>query len=373
MLLWFLSYTARGRDTAARIAKSLAEEGCRCRRFALPRFCKCGDEPLTSGASQWAESAFAEADGVIFCCAAGIAVRAIAPFVKSKTTDPAVLVTDEYGRFIIPLLSGHLGGANALANRIAEKTGGTAVITTATDLNGTFAVDVFAAKNHLYIEEMHLAKEISAALLEGRTVGFRSDLPWRGALPEGLAEELTDGLAEGETADFRSDLPRRGALPEGLAEGEAGIGLSISADLSKQPFPKTLHLIPRRFAAGIGCRRGKTEEELETFLLEQLSACGVSVKELRCVASIDLKAEEPGLVALCKMHGLPFRTFAAEELLAVPGEFTGSDFVRERTGVDSVCERAAVLASGGHLTRKKSARDGMTFALAAYEEVISFS
>ena len=343
MLLWFLSYTARGRDTAARIAKSLAEEGCRCRRFSLPRFCKCGDEPLTSGASQWAESAFAEADGVIFCCAAGIAVRAIAPFVKSKTTDPAVLVTDEYGRFIIPLLSGHLGGANALANRIAEKTGGTAVITTATDLNGTFAVDVFAAKNHLYIEEMHLAKEISAALLEGRTVGFRSDLPWRGA------------------------------LPEGLAEGEAGIGLSISADLSKQPFPKTLHLIPRRFAAGIGCRRGKTEEELEAFLLEQLSACGVSVKELRCVASIDLKAEDPGLVALCKMHGLPFRTFAAEELRAVPGEFTGSDFVREHTGVDSVCERAAVLASGGHLTRKKSARDGMTFALAAYEEVISFS
>ena len=104
----------------------------------------------------------------------------------------------------------------------------------------------------------------------------------------------------------------------------------------------------------------------------QLSLCGISLKEIRCVASIDLKKDEPGLIALCKKYRLPFRTFLAEELSKVPGKFTESSFVKERTGVDSVCERAAVLASGGHLIRRKIAENGMTFALAVYEETIIF-
>ena len=341
MIVWLISYTARGRALAARVADILKSEGHGCRTFALPKFAQEGDEHLTLSASDWAGLGFREADALVFCCAAGIAVRAIAPHVKDKRTDPAVLVLDEGGTFVIPLLSGHLGGANALALDLADKLSATPVLTTATDVNGLFAVDVFAKGNDLYIEDMALAKAVSAALLAGEKVGFRSD------------------------------LSVEGALPGGLTEGDASLGIYVSAG-EGAPFPHTLRLIPRRYVAGIGCRRGKSEGELESFLLGNLEKNGVGLYELKALASIDLKRDEPGLTALADKLGLPFLTYSAEELKAVPGNFTPSAFVKEVTGVDSVCERAAVLASRGGLAVKKIAENGMTFALAKKEEAIRF-
>ncbi len=343
MRIRIISYTGQGRNTAAAIADALRGEGHICRRFAMPRFCLQGDEPWAGRAADWAAEGFREADALLFCCAAGIAVRAIAPSVKDKTTDPAVIVIDELGHYVIPLLSGHLGGANALAGKIAGALGATAVLTTATDLNGVFAVDVFASGNSLSIGDMALTREISAALLEGVSVGFRSDLPWEGP------------------------------LPQGLTTGSAELGICISSDREAGPFARTLRLIPRRYAAGIGCRRGKSGEELEAFLLDQLAKYHITVEELRCIATIDLKADETGLISLCEKYRLPLQTWSAEQLSAVPGEFTGSVFVKAHTGVDSVCERAAVLASRGPLIIRKTAANGMTFALAEFEEVISFA
>ena len=340
MRIRLVSYTRNGRATAQRIAEMLTASGHDCRRFALPKYAEEGDELLSVGASQWAGEGFHEAEALIFCCASGIAVRAIAPWVKDKTTDPAVLVTDDRGRFVIPLLSGHLGGANELALSVAGAIGAVPVLTTATDGSGVFAVDVFAKKNHLKIGDMALAKAVSAELLAGKQVGFRSALPVAGKLPPGL----TDGAAE--------------------------LGIWISAGEGTPPFPRTLRLTPRRYAAGLGCRRGKSFEELSAFLREQLDSCGVQPEELRCIASIDLKKDEAGLIALGEDLKIPFVTYSAEQLLAVPGDFTVSEFVRATTGVDSVCERAAVLAAGGPLVCKKTAANGMTFALAEYKEEI---
>lgn len=315
MGIWLISYTARGRALAARVADILKDSGHDCRTFALPKFCEGEDEALTASASDWAGAGFAEADALIFCCASGIAVRAIAPHVRDKRRDPAVLVLDEGGTFVIPLLSGHLGGANALAEELAAKLPATPVLTTATDVNGLFAVDVFAKNNDLFIEDMALAKAVSAALLSGEAVGFRSD------------------------------LPVAGALPKGLAAGKADLGIFVSSS-NEKPFPRTLRLIPRRYAVGL--------------------------HEVQRLASIDIKGDEPGLVALADELGLPFVTYSAEELKRAPGEFTSSAFVQEVTGVDSVCERAAVLASGGTLAVRKVAENGMTFALAKKEEGIRF-
>ncbi|MBQ3487673.1 MAG: cobalt-precorrin 5A hydrolase [Clostridia bacterium] len=341
MGIWLISYTARGRALAARVADILKDSGHDCRTFALPKFCEGEDEALTASASDWAGAGFAEADALIFCCASGIAVRAIAPHVRDKRRDPAVLVLDEGGTFVIPLLSGHLGGANALAEELAAKLPATPVLTTATDVNGLFAVDVFAKNNDLFIEDMALAKAVSAALLSGEAVGFRSD------------------------------LPREGLLPKGLMAGEADLGIFVSSS-NEKPFPRTLRLIPRRYAVGLGCRRGKDEAALKAFLRENLSRCGVGLHEVQRLASIDIKGDEPGLVALADELGLPFVTYSAEELKRAPGEFTSSAFVQEVTGVDSVCERAAVLASGGTLAVRKVAENGMTFALAKKEEGIRF-
>lgn len=342
MEIRIVSYTAHGRDTAERAANALEQAGHACRRFALPKFMKAGDEPLSVSAAQWAEDGFARADALIFVCASGIAVRAIAPWVKDKKTDPAVLVLDEKGTFVIPLLSGHLGGANALAERLAAAIGATPVITTATDINDLFAVDVFAKNNRLFISDMDLAKQVSAALLCGEPVGFSSD------------------------------LPVCGALPKGLTAGDATIGVCVCAE-PKAPYAKTLRLIPRRFALGAGCRRGKDPEAFDAFVRRELAAHGVSAAELACVASIDLKKDEPALLAFAKANGLPFFTYSANELNAVPGAFSGSAFVQETTGVDCVSERAAVKASQGELVVQKIAEDGMTFALAKSKEGISFA
>ena len=337
-----VSYSKNGRNTAAAVAAVLREDGHKAETYALPKYCAEGDLPLLVSAREWAREGFETDDALIFCCASGIAVRAIAPSVKDKTTDPAVLVLDERGNYVIPLLSGHIGGANELALLIAHRIGSTPVLTTATDLNGLFAVDVFASKNHLLIENLQLAKQISAALLRAEPVGFRSDFPVEGALPK----ELT--------------------------KGDAAIGISVTNDPDAAPFEKTLRLIPQRYAVGIGCRKGKSEEELEAFLISNLSPLGISLKELRSIASIDLKKEEAGLLALCEKYRLPFLTYTADELLAAPGEFTKSEFVRATVGVDCVCERAAFLAAGGNLIQRKIAADGMTFAAAKYEEAIRF-
>ena len=336
-----VSYTAKGAKTARRVSDALNAQGLSCRRFAKAAFRLDGDEELTVSASEWAKDGFQNADALIFVCACGIAVRAIAPWVQSKTTDPAVLVLDEAGAFVIPLLSGHIGGANALASALSDALGATAVVTTATDLNGLFAVDVFAEQNGLSLSDMALAKDVSAALLRGEPVGFCSDVPVEGDVPEELN-----------------------------APG-AAIGVCVTFDETKTPYARTLRLIPKRYVAGVGCKRGKSEAELRAFVRACLNEQGLTENALCAIASIDRKRDEAGLIALCDALNVPFWTYSADELNALDGAFSKSAFVLETIGTDSVCERAAVCA-GGTLVGRKIAQNGMTFALAKKEEAIRF-
>lgn len=347
-MIWLLAYSDQGCKTGVFLARGLMEQGEDCRLFAPKKHCvEPLAEPLDVSLEDWAGQAFAQAEALVFCCAAGIAVRAIAPYVHSKKTDPAVVVLDEGARWAISLLSGHLGGANDLARRLGDLCGAQPVITTATDLNGLFAVDVFAKKNHLYIERMDLAKEVSAALLAKERVGFFSELPVAEALPQGL---LAGPFAPGE------------APPLGIVVGTG----------AQAPFERCLYLRPRPYVAGLGCRKGQSFEALRDFLRQQLEDLGLEAWQLRALASIDIKKEEPGLVALAKELGLPFVTYSAQELNQVTGSVSASDFVRRTVGVDCVCERAALAAGGGRLLRPKRAWEGMTFALAVYEEELHF-
>lgn len=342
MKIWIVSYSATGAETAERVANGLRGEAHDCHVFALEKFRLPGVEALTEDVQSWAGRGFREADALIFCCAAGIAVRAIAPHVTSKAHDPAVLVIDETGRYVIPILSGHLGGANELARSAAALIQAEPILTTATDIHGVFAVDLFAKKNYLYIEDLTLAKKISAALLAGETVGFISDV--RCAMQ----------------------------LPAGLTRGTARLGIAVTNDPAAAPFAETLRLVPMRYVAGIGSRRGKSAAELTAFLEKRLAESKVRFQELRAIASVDLKKEEAGLIELCRRFCIPFLTYPAEELAALPGEFTASEFVRRVTGVESVAERAALRASGGTLVRRKVSENGMTFALAVIEEELRF-
>lgn len=165
--LRLICFTQAGAQTAQRLLRAIDSQFC-CEGVLSSRFAGSSCLPKTElSLADWTRKQFSQADCLVFVGACGIAVRAIAPFVKDKFADPAVLVIDEQGRFCISLLSGHVGGANAFANLCAQALGATPVITTATDLNHAFAVDVFAKQNDLLLTDRLLAKQLSAAVLAG--------------------------------------------------------------------------------------------------------------------------------------------------------------------------------------------------------------
>ncbi len=342
MKLAVIGFTRFGCGYGKAIEKAMLEQGEECTAWGKGAAAKdWGVREIRQSLRDWTKEQFSGADAIIFVGAAGIAVRAVAPFVKSKASDPAVLCMDEQGRFVISLLSGHLGGANELAERIAALFGAEPVITTATDRRGRFSVDDFARRENLYLDSLRLAKRISAEILEGKSVGFSSDFPCEEPLPP----ELSLGKAK-------------------------DLGISISLDEAKQPFPETLHLIPRITVLGIGCKKGASPEQIEAAVETALARNRLSPHSIGRAASIDLKREEEGLLGFCRKHGIELLTYSAEELSKIRCEegFSESGFVKSVTGVGNVCERSALKASGqGRLLQRKLSQDGVTVAVALEE------
>ena len=174
----FVSFTLCGAQTVQRAVKLLPD--FRCERYA-----RTVDASL-SGTSlkRFAQQAMVDCDLIVFVGATGIAVRAAAPYLMGKAYDPAVIVIDEQGKFVIPLLSGHLGGANPIACRLAAMTGAEAVLTTATDVHRKLAPDVFAQRNGLKIMDFTAAKLVAAALVRGETITIYTDAAVEGAVPD---------------------------------------------------------------------------------------------------------------------------------------------------------------------------------------------
>lgn len=328
MTVAIIAFTAQG----VKLGRSIANQLPQAVSLSVPpRLAEeLGEQPYLS-LENWVESHWNQGGGLIFIGATGIAVRAIAHHVRDKFLDPAVISLDEQGGYVIPLLSGHVGGGNALALKIAQLTGGQAVISTATDINQIFAVDIWAKEQNLAIGDRIVAKEISSALLEGKEVGYASDCGY--SCPQGL-----------ENQNFDLDF-----------------GVWVSNRPAASPFEKTLNLVPKNLILGIGCRRGTAQEAIEVAVEEALGE--YSLTAISQIASIDLKQDEAGLIAFCESKNLSLTTYSAEELNGVAGEFTPSDFVQSITGVDNVCERAAVL-SGGRLLVPKQSKNGVTVAVA---------
>ena len=332
MNIVMFAYSRRGCGTALRAKSALCAPGDQCRCYAPEKYAGGAFEPIVPPCGRFTGPLFAWTDAMVFVGAAGIAVRSIAPYVKDKRTDPAVLSVDELGRFVIPLLSGHIGGANALAEKLAEALGAVPVVTTATDINGRFSVDAWAARQGLAITDMGAAKKVSAAILEGNV-------------------------------PLCCDFPIAGELPPGTQPGESGqVGICISWR-NRKPFAETLLLVPPVLHLGLGCRRGTPAEKIREAVEQVLAEEGIHPKAVKCAASIDLKKDEPGLLACCAERGWPIAFYSAGELAALEGDFTPSERVLRVTGVDNVCERAAMMGAGRLIVRK-TARNGVTVALA---------
>ena len=293
-------------------------------------------------------------------------------------------MVDECGKFVISLLSGHLGGANELALKTAEILNAVPVVTTATDLHHRFAVDVFAKKNDCSIFNMKAAKEVSAALLAGKKVGFYSEFPVDGRLPEGLIMCDERGIPVRNMEGMQSDTTESPEGKEMISENaestvgkldgsEIDCGAAVTIHTSCQPFASTTQIVPGNLTLGMGCRKGKDAEGIAEAAQKVLDTGEFFKEAFEQIASINLKKEEQGIKALSKDWQIPFVTYTEDELKQVPGEFTPSPFVKKITGVDNVCERSAVFASGnGRLIQKKKGENGVTTAVAAREWRIHF-
>ena len=343
-----ICFTERGAWVCRRLFHKLKETGEECeaiipKRFLREEWKKEGlKEREEEFLSQWTGKMFAEKRAMIFVSATGIAVRAIAPWIRDKMTDPPVVTVDEGAQFVIPLLSGHVGGANELARHIADWLEAVPVITTATDVNGKFAVDLFASAYHMTIIDRKEAKNISAAVLEGKQIGVFSDLP---------IKKLPDGFVMDRWC-------------------EENICITVKDPSFPEKKASYLRLVPRAVVLGVGCRRGTDPEFMKEKVFALLKEHGIDPAAVKAIASVDVKQDEPAVLGLkqvydgeCLHQPCEQRFYTPEQLNQVPGDFKESAFVKKQIGVGNVCERSAC-AAGGKLLVEKQAGDGITLAAA---------
>lgn len=327
------SFTDKGKSLCQRIKSLLVEEAAQKEENVVQYYKSCGT----------VASYMQKGNLLIFVGAAGIAVRSIAPYIQDKSIDPAVLVIDEQGRYVIPILSGHLGGGNLWADKLASYLDAAPVITTATDGRQLFAIDSFAAAHRLRIVQTDRIKGVSAGLLQEKRMYV-----WADAKMQPLMQQLL--YEAGERSCGKADTLEQADIL--LLDGEKDI-------LSDSP---ACVLFPQDLLVGMGCKKGKSAEELYAFLEECFDHHGLSLFRIRGIYSVQQKREEEGLIMLAQKLGVPFCTYTAKELMHVDNVPNPSAFVEQTVGIDNVCERSALYA-GGRLLLEKQKKNGMTLAV----------
>lgn len=289
-----------------------------------------GLEEITSydssvSVEEFIRQGFDDRSCLIFVSAVGIAVRYISKYINDKLTDSPVIVIDDNAQFVIPIASGHVGGANKTAVTIAELLGAVPVITTSTDLNDVFSPDLYAVENNLKIQNRDGIKKVSAKAVEGKAV--------RLSIKSFPPKEPVD------------------VLVSNVDDADAEYSLLLS---------------PKPYILGIGTKKNKDINEAEEYILSILAEHKISVDEVYALCSIDRKEEEECLIHFSKKYRIPFITFDADLLIMADGEFAHSDYVQEKVGVGNVCERAAILGcrNNGEIVIPKTAGDGITVAVA---------
>ena len=365
-----ITCSVRGYATMQKLAKKLenisgAEIITKVKCEALP------EVSMRETVKACVDEYFEQVDAIVFVTASGIAVRSVAEHLTHKSKDPAIVCMDECGKHVISLVSGHAGGANALTQMLADVMWATPVITTATDVEGRFSVDDYAREHNFVVTDWEKAKVISAEVLA------------TGAEPVWVDEREIAG--EADRVDERESAGEMDRVEKGLGYR---IGERIQCTMNIGTFQvivtpektitdaQTLQLVPRCIVAGVGCKKGTPVDKIEHAVQDAFAKAGLRMEALCAVASIDLKKEEAGLQEFCKTRNVPFETYTAEELQAVPGTFSASEFVSGVTGVDNVCERSAVkyvseygVSQDQRLLRERAHEDELLLRKQAYAGV----
>jgi len=277
------------------------------------------------------DNIFGQYAGIIFISSTGIAIRISAPYIKSKLVDPAIVVVDDLGRYAISLLSGHIGGANELAMSIAENINCQAIITTASDGRGIEAVDMFAKRNNLVIESMEDAKKITAMMLDGEAIRLQSEI------------EAKIGYSN-------------------IVDNQEGGAIFVLSKLHINYDKPSCILRPKNITVGLGCRRGKTMDEILSALRAVFSKNNLSIKCIKQIATVDVKQDEQGIIEACRYLKCEMVIISREDIKVVQDKFNKSAFVNSTIGVTSVCEPCAYIA-GGEIIVPKDAINGITIAI----------
>ncbi|MDD2580530.1 MAG: cobalt-precorrin 5A hydrolase [Desulfuromonadaceae bacterium] len=292
-------------------------------------------------------------DGFVLIMATGIVVRIIAPLLESKETDPAVVVMDDAGRFAISLLSGHLGGANELAERCAFASGARAVVTTATDTNNLPSLDMLAREQGWLIDDISRVKRLNTLLLDNEEIAVVD--------PTGQTRPWLHG--RGKVTFYET-------FAEAVNSTACGFLFVTNHTLPQQTSPEQLLILrPRNLVLGIGCNRNTPVDEIETLVTLHLKRLFLSPKSVRCIASIAAKRDEAGLVEFAERLGVQLRCFESDELNEVAFPSPPSEHALAAVGVAGVAEPAAILASdGGRLLLRKVKSANVTLAVAEIKE-----
>lgn len=289
---------------------------------------------------------FRSYSGIILFISLGAVVRMIAPLLVDKKKDPAVVVVDDRGEHAISVLSGHLGGANELTRQIAAVLGARPVITTASDVQRTISVDLLGRSFGWVLESFDKVTSVSAAVVNEERIAVIQEA--------------------GETGWWTYDLPLPGHIRVyGSAQEALGRRFDASLVITDRDLTAEEARIllengvlyrPKSLVLGVGCNRGTTAAEIESVILESLKECGLSPLSVRRLATIDLKRDEEGLLAVCARFGWSLDVYTPAELNEVPLPHP-SEVVFKHTGAYGVSEPAALLASGASrlvLEKKKS-------------------
>ncbi|MBQ8924165.1 MAG: cobalamin biosynthesis protein [Lachnospiraceae bacterium] len=393
MTLSIICFTEAGYELEKKINNALAKTKT---AYIIKKYVKCksmrdrleaGFSYVDEGISDWSKRQFEDRCALIFIGATGIAVRAIAGCVESKLTDSPVIVMDEQGRFIVPLLSGHVGGANELSKRLADITGAVLVMTTATDIRNEFAIDLFAKNNKLNIVNKDRIADVTSKLLDGQEIVI--------AVPkEALSQEALSQYAEypyndkvrlvGYDIYGEDDIVVRLLDEDKISNcdidvfvfdiGYKNLFFNKGNIAEKITEDNCLLLEIKEYVIGIGCKKGKTYKEINDAIMTCLLTYNIEPNQVAYIASIDVKKDEADIIEFADKHRISYITFSAEELADIEGDFAESDFVREQVGVGNVCERAAMAACryGGTLIQGKESFDGITIAIAKRNWRVSF-
>lgn len=309
--------------------------------------------PKTDKSKPWlmnlVKEVFSKYDGFIFISAVGIAVRALAPNIKDKAVDPAVVVVDDSGAFSISLLSGHIGGANDLARQIADAVGAMPVITTATDVSGKPAIDLFMKDLGLKTTNKQGLKRVSAGILRGDSVCIFADIK---------LGRWGDRAKVAYSVRPLSQLIRYGKSYDHI--------VAVVDDEKMQLGRGILVLRTRRIYAGVGFQKGVSADDIKQAIRASLASKNLHMHNLKGLASIDIKGNDKALYEAADHFNVAISLYPAEQLDEVAPNT--SQFVKDKVGAGGVCEPAAILASkGGKLIAEKTVYGKVTVALAEEE------